>query len=78
MHCGFRSPSSPLHLVPDLLLVGTGETVQNIDPSIYDYFRQRGVSVETMATVRAWQSRVAPLPLVAFVCFRKPSSGLAL
>ncbi len=36
----------------DLLLIGTGESMLNIDPNVYAYFRQRGVAVEVMASVR--------------------------
>ena len=39
-------------LMADLVIVGTGDGIQHIDPAIYDYFRQRGVSIEVMSTVR--------------------------
>ena len=36
----------------DLLLVGTGEKLQELDPLLYGYFRQHGVALEPMSTVR--------------------------
>jgi uncharacterized protein len=56
----------------DLLLIGTGDTVQNIDPMIYDYFRQRGMSVEAMATVRSPMAHciVSPMHVPCGLCVR--------
>jgi uncharacterized protein len=43
-----------VHMVrpkPELLLLGTGEDMENINPSLFAYFQRRGVSVEPMSTV---------------------------
>lgn len=36
----------------DLFIVGTGEKLLEINPSLYGYFSRKGVSVEPMSTVR--------------------------
>jgi uncharacterized protein len=38
---------------PDILFIGTGDDMQNINPSLYGYFSRKGVSIEPMSTVRA-------------------------
>lgn len=37
---------------PELLLVGTGETADNINPALYAYMARRGISIEALSTVR--------------------------
>ena len=51
-HSTALSACLPCPVLPGMLLIGTGDEVRNVDPIVYDYFRQRGVSVEVMATVR--------------------------
>lgn len=36
---------------PELLLVGTGEKADNINPALYAYMARRGISVEALSTV---------------------------
>jgi uncharacterized protein len=38
---------------PDLLLLGTGEDMRNVNPALYAYFARAGVAVEPMATPHA-------------------------
>jgi uncharacterized protein len=37
----------------DILFIGTGDTQQNINPSLYAYFSRKGISIEPMQTVGA-------------------------
>ena len=38
---------------PELLLLGTGDRMQNVNPSLYAYFARHGISIEALSTVRA-------------------------
>eukprot|EP01080_Neovahlkampfia_damariscottae_P004722 gene4722-8306_t len=42
-----------LNPLPDILLIGTGEKQEKIDPEIYKHFDDFGISVETMSTFSA-------------------------
>ena len=42
-----------VHAAADFLLIGTGEHMEFVDVSVYPFFQRRGISVETMSTVRA-------------------------
>jgi uncharacterized protein len=37
----------------EVLLVGTGETAEHVNPALYAYFSRRGVSIEAMTTTQA-------------------------
>lgn len=50
-----NAPLSPLPPPPvphaELLLIGTGTKMENINPAMYAYFQRKGISVEVMPTV---------------------------
>jgi uncharacterized protein len=45
----------------ELLLVGTGARMRNINPSLYGYFQRKGVAVEPMSTVSGRRSDASPV-----------------
>ena len=59
---------------PDILLIGTGDRMENVNPSLYAYFSRKGIAVEALSTVRAARhtptaqhpaARRAPPPLLS-------------
>lgn len=38
---------------PEVLIIGTGEKLENINPALYGYFSRKGISIESMSTVNA-------------------------
>jgi uncharacterized protein len=38
---------------PEHLIIGTGDQMENINPSLYAYFARRGISIEAQSTVHA-------------------------
>ncbi len=38
---------------PEILVIGTGESMENVNPALYSYFSRKGISVEPMSTVSA-------------------------
>ena len=46
---------SPVHMVkprPTIVLLGTGDTVQNVNPALFGYLSRKGISLEVLTTVR--------------------------
>jgi len=39
--------------LPDLLLIGCGDAVHQLDPELLDALREKGLSVDVMSTVNA-------------------------
>ena len=45
---------APVHMVnprPHIVLLGTGETVQNVNPALFGYLSRKGISLEVLTTV---------------------------
>lgn len=38
---------------PEVLIIGTGEKLENINPALYGYFSRKGISIESMSTINA-------------------------
>lgn len=45
---------APVHMIdpkPEILIIGTGREMRNVNPALFGYFSRKGISVEPMASV---------------------------